>query len=127
VAGAAGRGLSGESDLGRLLAGMAPRLHDRAYAFRCGEAAGNAFALVHEDEGVTVVAEEEGGGWARISLTVHSSLAAVGLSAAISSALATAGISANIIAGYHHDHIFVPWDRRIDAMAVLDQLSGDRS
>lgn len=62
-------------------------------------------------------------GWARITLTVHSSLAAIGLTAAVSQALAAGGIPANIIAAFHHDHIFVPWDRRAEALAVLHRLA----
>jgi hypothetical protein len=41
----------------------------------------------------------------------------------LSKHLADAGISANVIAALHHDHIFVPWDRRDDALAVLRGLS----
>ena len=50
---------------------------------------------------------------------MQSALAAVGLTAAIATALAKVGISANVIAGYHHDHIFVPWSRRYEALAIL--------
>ena len=66
---------------------------------------------------------EKVGEWARISLTVHSDLAAVGLTAAIAAALTSRGISANVVAGFYHDHVFVPWDRRGDAMAALRELS----
>ncbi len=69
-----------------------------------------------------VAAEEP---WARISLTLHSDLAAVGLTAAFAAALAAAGISANVVAGFYHDHIFVPWERRGDAMEALHALSRD--
>jgi hypothetical protein len=58
-----------------------------------------------------------------ISLTIHSSLAAVGLTAAIASALAEQGISANVVAAYFHDHLFVPWEQRLQAMAVLSALA----
>jgi hypothetical protein len=105
---------------------MAPRLIDRPYAFRTLEPGevppGDAFALVREDEATTVVVQDDGGAWARISLTVHSSLEAVGLTAAFARALAEAGISANVIAGWHHDHILVPWARRHDALAALERM-----
>lgn len=89
------------------------------------------FATIAEAEGLTVIAplaEMQAAGitsdpWARISLTVHSDLAAVGLTAAIATALGAKGISCNVIAGYHHDHLFVQWDRRADAMAALKALS----
>jgi hypothetical protein len=54
---------------------------------------------------------------------VRSSLAAVGFLAAVTRALAGAGISANPVSGFHHDHLFVPWDRREEALAVLEALT----
>ena len=64
-----------------------------------------------------------GGGWARITLGVHSSLAAVGLTARVAESLTAHGISANMVAAFHHDHVFVPWDRRDEALIILDNLS----
>ncbi len=129
VAGEATEGLSGERDLAALLATMAPRLYDEPYAIgllRDGEAAPvDTFALIAEEEGRTVITGQPDGGWARISLTVHSDLSAVGLTAALSRALADAGISANVVAGWHHDHIFVPWACRHDALAALQRLTGE--
>ena len=81
------------------------------------------FALVREAEGVTGIRVKANGEWARISLGVHSSLDAVGLTAELSQVLARAGISANIVAALHHDHIFVPWDRREDALRALQSLA----
>jgi hypothetical protein len=82
---------------------------------------GDAFALIREAEGVTIV--RPGKGWARITLGIHSGLDAVGLTAAVSAALARRGISANIVAGLHHDHVFVPWQRRGEAMRILSELA----
>lgn len=59
-----------------------------------------------------------------ITLTVHSSLAAVGLTAAVSTALTAAGISCNVLAGFYHDHLLVPVERADDALAVLRGLAG---
>ncbi len=59
-----------------------------------------------------------------ITLRVHSALEAVGLTAAFSAALSREGISANVVAGYFHDHLFVPEDRRDDAMRVLSPAVG---
>jgi hypothetical protein len=64
-----------------------------------------------------------GRGWARITLGVHSSLAAIGLTARVAAALAERGIAANMVAAFHHDHVFVPWERRDEALAVLRGLS----
>ena len=84
---------------------------------------GDAFALIREEEGLTAIRAHPEGEWARISLEVHSSLDAVGLTAALSKSLAEAGVSANIVAALRHDHLFVPWDRREDAMGCLKALS----
>ena len=121
--------MAGINDLPALLRAMEPVLFPEPYGFtlQAGPVPG-AFALVAEQEGLTVVApialvpaQEP---WARISLTVHSDLAAVGLTAALARALAEKGISANVIAGLYHDHVFVPWDRREDALSALRSLSG---
>jgi hypothetical protein len=124
----------GERDLERLLRGMEPELHPAAYGFALwpgGALPFAPFATVAEVEGLTVVARQDdlaGAGlvsepWGRISLTIHSDLAAVGLTAAFSAALAREGISCNVIAGVHHDHLFVPWDRRDDALRALEALA----
>jgi hypothetical protein len=56
-------------------------------------------------------------------LQVHSDLEAIGLTAAFSAALTREGIIANVVAGYFHDHLFVPEDRRADAMRGLRNLA----
>jgi uncharacterized protein len=122
-------------DLAVLLRSMEPDLHSAPYGFGIVAEADwvpGAFAMIAEAEGMTVVATEavlaaaqiaHQPGWARISLKVHSDLQAVGLTAAVSAALTERGISANVIAGYHHDHFFVQWARRQDALAALTGLS----
>jgi len=62
-------------------------------------------------------------GW--ISLTVHSALEAVGLTAAVSAAFTKQGISCNVIAGLFHDHVLVPIARVDEAMAVIAKLAKD--
>ena len=59
----------------------------------------------------------------QITLTVHSSLDAVGLTAAVASKLASKGISANVIAAYYHDHIFVQQDKATAALLALEEFS----
>ncbi|MCY1127326.1 ACT domain-containing protein [Frigidibacter sp. RF13] len=129
-----------ETSLERLLSGMRPVLHAEEYGY--GQLAPDTplpaglvpFATVAEEEGLTIVAPvadlvrhdiRHEAGWARISLSVHSDLSAVGLTAAFASALAREGISANVVAGLFHDHLFLQWDRRDDAMAALVALSHD--
>jgi uncharacterized protein len=57
-----------------------------------------------------------------IELGVESDLAAVGLLAAVTTALAAAGISCNVVSAVRHDHLFVPADRGVEAVAVLERL-----
>ncbi len=132
-------GQRGERDLALLLQRLEPELVVGEFVF-CSAAAG-AFedyldlvplAMMAEPEGLTLVllrdiAQEAGFACdvvlRCITLTVHSSLEAVGLTAAVASALAQEGISANVVAGYFHDHIFVPAERADDALLVLQHLS----
>ena len=58
-----------------------------------------------------------------ITLSIHSSLEAVGFIAVISRTLAQAGIPCNAIAGYCHDHVFVPVDRAEEAMTLLNGIA----
>lgn len=60
-------------------------------------------------------------GW--ITLRVHSALDAVGLTAAVARELADAGLSCNVVAGFHHDHLFVEQARADEALAVLHRLA----
>ncbi len=118
-----------ETDLNVLLRTMEPVLFPEPYGFAVRDAVPPflPFAMVAEEEELTVVAPlallGAGEPWARISLTVQSDLAAVGLTAAFATALGREGISCNVIAGLHHDHLFVQWDRREDALAALRELS----
>lgn len=128
--------MSGETDLSRLLAGMAPVLAGRDWGYATVQGAPPAlegvFATVAEAEGLTLIAPYASlaaaglspeGPMARITLGVHSALAAVGLTAAVSGALARAGISANMIAGFYHDHVFLAADRADEALALLQGLT----
>jgi hypothetical protein len=89
------------------------------------------FAVIREDEGVTVVltradADQAGMAYdydaARITLQVGSALTDIGLTALFSRTLADAGISCNVIAGLAHDHLFVGWEQGEPARALLSEL-----
>ena len=89
-------------------------------------------AVMEESEGITVVATVQRArheGWpedfvaAWLTIDVHSSLEAVGLTAAFSRALGRAGIACNIIAAFHHDHILVPHDKSEAAVEVIEALA----
>ena len=117
--------MGGERDLSRLLAALDPRLFPERYSFATTDQPtlqDGDFAIIRETEGLMAIKPDPAGEWARISLGVHSSLDAVGLTAALSTRLAEAGISANIVAANYHDHIFVQWDRREEALAALRSL-----
>ena len=89
-------------------------------------------ASFQEKEGLTLVltqahADAAGlnyeGLFGCISLQVHSSLESVGLTAAVRAGkLAAHEISANVIvAGYYHDHVFVPQAHAAsEALATID-------
>lgn len=54
-----------------------------------------------------------------ITLNVHSALEAVGFIANIATDLARAGMGVNPVAGFFHDHLFIPEGREEDALSLL--------
>lgn len=129
--------MTGQRDLGALLAGMRPELVPGRWVFTTtppGRAAPDVEAVVtvREDEGLTrVVARADADRLAlpydvvlaQITLRVHSALEAVGLTAAVAGCLTEHGISANVVAGFFHDHLFVPEADAERALAALEQLA----
>lgn len=129
--------VAGESDLRKLLAGMNPELNEGRYVFATvddgvvppgvtpvvtvAEREGLTLVLPQQEADAAGVAYEYVAGW--ITLRVHSALEAVGLTAAVARELADAGLSCNVIAGFHHDHLFVPYERASQAVAVLKDLA----
>ena len=121
------------SGLPELLRTLQPVLHRGVYVFcvlpQVPDTGFDDFvAMFREAEGVTVIAEESKArrhGWrvlvraAWLTLSVHSDLEAVGLTAAVAAALANAGISCNVVAAGHHDHLFVPIE---SGQRALDEL-----
>ena len=116
-----------------MLQGMAPVLRPGAFVFRTVPDEGaalaawpRAVAMFREDEGISLVEPADPDAplaMAWITLTVHSALDGVGLTAGVSGALDAAGIACNMIAAHHHDHVFVPLDRAAEAVAVLVGLA----
>ena len=123
----------GETDLDLMLATLAVQRRPGVFAYIAVEVptAGliaAAHAMVKEGRLTTIVlpveaAERAGQAtavrFAWLTLTVRSSLDAVGLTAAVSAKLAAIGIPCNVLAGYHHDHLLVPVERVGDAINVL--------
>jgi len=127
---------TGETNLSTLLQTMKPALHAGNYVF-CSVAdtavvpADEIILLFKETEGITLIIKKETADAAGlaytfvaawITLTVHSSLEAVGLTAVFSTALSKEGISCNVVAAFYHDHIFVDKKDAEKAMAVLNTL-----
>lgn len=127
-------------DTAAMIAGMRPEIIPGRWVFctlaRSRELSGapsEALAGFQEAEGLSLVlpverAERHGfkaGGpvQACITLTVHSALDGVGLTAAVSGALAAEGIPCNMVAAFHHDHVFVPEAEAERALAALRDLS----
>jgi len=124
------------SDLAELLRTLRPVLNDGTYVFvslphEADSSALEPLATFREKEGLTVVVGEERARLAGlrvlfraawITLTVHSDLEAVGLTAAVADALTRANISCNMIAAGHHDHLFVPVESARAAIEVLTAL-----
>jgi len=129
--------MSGETDLEKLLQGMQPKLNEGEYVFCTVDSFQHATALnpvciFQEKEAVTVILPKQQADdtslpysviCAWITLTVHSSLEAVGLTAAVSKALTDTNISCNVVAAYYHDHIFVPTKDATRAMDALTKLT----
>jgi len=133
--------MGGERDLTKLLGSMRPQLQDGTMVFvtvpfAAGPPRGVEPVMVfREREGWTLILEEEAARKAglagtfrcrMITLDVHSSLEAVGFIAAIAARLAQAGMGVNPVAGFWHDHLFVPADRAEEAMEMLREFSSPR-
>lgn len=125
-----------EKDLHSLLKNMTPVKQAGVYVFVSVPddfqiPFNEIIASFREDEGLSLILSKEKADslgleyyfeacW--ISLTVHSSLEAVGLTAAISSELTKHNIPCNVVAGYHHDHLFVPVKHAGHTIEILNAL-----
>ncbi|MDY0095083.1 MAG: ACT domain-containing protein [Candidatus Vecturithrix sp.] len=130
--------MSGETDIEKLIKTMQPELSNEEYVFSTltmdlsSILEMDPWAIIQENEGTTVIIDVEKAEknhilsesiFKRITLKVHSSLNAVGLTAMVSVKLMELGISANVIAGYYHDHIFVQTEYAEKALIGLLELS----
>lgn len=131
--------MNGEKNLTRLLSSMSPVLIAGEFVFcsfkkaRYGDLSElEPIVSVRENEGLTLVIPrlkadehelEYDSVFKCITLNVHSSLDAVGLTATFSNQLTEHGISANVIAGYFHDHIFVQIEFADKAIAAINELT----
>ena len=123
----------GETDLAAMLATLSVQRRPGVFAYIAVQVPtpgliAAAHALVKEGRLTTIVLPVDAAAragqatdvqFAWLTLTVQSSLDAVGLTAVVSARLAAIGIPCNVLAGYHHDHLLVPVDRVDDAISVL--------
>jgi hypothetical protein len=129
--------MSGETDLSKMLRTLAPVRQPGSYVF-CTVASlhgldvRESIGQFREPEGITLILPQATAdrlqlpytyeaAW--LTLTVHSSLEAVGLTAAVAHALAAAQVSCNVVAAYYHDHIFVATRDADKALEVLRGLA----
>lgn len=132
--------MDGETDIDRLLATMSPELRQGVFVFVTlapgtpVPAGINPVMIFREREGTTLILLQQEAEAANldfafrsrmITLNVHSSLEAVGFIAAIATRLAAAGMGVNPVAGYFHDHLFIPAEHADDAMKVLREMAGN--
>lgn len=128
----------GETNLTTLLQSMSPQLMPEEYVFCCVQDNDinlqtlSPLATFRETEGLTLVitkTQAEANNipfesvFSGITLTVHSSLDAVGLTAAVATKLAEYDISANVVAAYYHDHIFVQKEKTELAIKALQEFN----
>ena len=130
--------MTGIKELQTLLANVDPVLDERSFVFCTFPDFNsndicrlNPIGMFQEKEGVTLIITKQKAidshidyesVYKLISLNVHSSLDAVGLTAAFSAKLAEKNISANVVAAYYHDHIFVPEEKAEQALMAICEL-----
>ncbi len=116
---------------------MTPKLNPGEYVFTSAKDLDNVLRAdtlfeFKEAEGITLIIDRKKADslglpysyvTAWITLTVHSSLEAVGFTAAFSAAMADENISCNVVAAYYHDHIFVPQKDAGKAVGILEALA----
>lgn len=130
--------MSGETELNTLLQSMQPILCQGEYVFCSINHQDNRYSQLNpvgifkEDEGITLILRREQADavtlsytavFSMITLSVHSSLEAVGFLAAITGKLAQHNISVNPVSAYYHDHLFVPVSSTKDVMKLLEEFS----
>ncbi|MHA1575748.1 MAG: ACT domain-containing protein [Candidatus Thorarchaeota archaeon] len=130
--------MTGIKNLAELLKSMKPVLQEKELVFctvaydKLPEETVDPLMLFKEYSGITLLLPKDDADrlsldyeslWARITLTVHSSLDAVGFLAKVTEVLFDAGISSNVVSAFYHDHVFVPKDKAKDELKVLKRLS----
>lgn len=123
-----------------MISAMAPVLAPGLYGFSAighhaaRELIGEALATFREPEGISLIIGAEraealglplSASMRMIQLTVRSSLEGVGLTAAVAGRLADDDIACNVVAGFHHDYLFVPEADAERALGLLLDLQAE--
>ncbi|MFW9957443.1 MAG: ACT domain-containing protein [Candidatus Odinarchaeota archaeon] len=134
--------MSGSKNLEFLLENLAPEIVSGEYVFVAvseeilKELSDIAILIFREKEAITVIVQKEIADahsllyedtWGLITLSVHSNLSAIGFLAEITQVLARARLSVNVVSAYHHDHLFVPYDRTSEAHSILLEAAHTKS
>ncbi|MFY9238280.1 MAG: ACT domain-containing protein [Roseovarius sp.] len=132
--------MSGGHDLIALLRGMDPVLDPQTYVFATMKGAiptGISPRMTFQEaEGTTLILTQVEAETARIAyefpcrmitLNIHSALGAVGFLARVSTRLATLNMGVNPVAGFYHDHLFIPEACAEQAMDALHQMAAEAS
>lgn len=129
--------MGGETDLKKLIGSLECKLNDKLFVFitlgskEIPESI-SPVMVFREEEGITLIATQDEAEACRleyefpcrmITLNIHSSLEAVGFMAKIATALAAHDMGVNPVAGFFHDHIFVPDGREKEAIDILEKLA----
>jgi hypothetical protein len=130
--------MPGEGNLETLLQNMKPEMQEGIFVF-CSipeheeiPAALRPLHIFREREGTTLIVRREEAEAAglpyqfasrMITLTVHSSLEAIGFLAAVTGRLAASGISVNAVSAFYHDHLFVPAHNADEALRHLQDMN----
>ncbi|HEY9778427.1 MAG TPA: ACT domain-containing protein [Planktothrix sp.] len=131
-----------EKNLAILLQKMRPQLHEEEFVFCSVQESVlssldiQPLCVFREAEGVTIIVDKSvadresllySGVWSQITCAVNSDLNAVGFLASMSKSLADAGISVNAVSACFHDHLFVPVERKDEALEILLSLAESNS
>lgn len=132
--------MSGEKNLEILLKTMKPKINLGEFVFceveNLEKINLNEIVMTfREEESITIITQKEIAdklnlkysfiaSW--ITLTIHSSLEAIGLTAVFSKALSENGISCNVVAAFYHDHIFVDKKDTEKTMEILNKFPNNK-
>lgn len=132
--------MAGEVDLDKLLVLLQPKLLPGEFVFCSIPPVPfseldrlSPLACYFEDEGMSMILRKATAVahdlphtdvFRCITLSVHSSLNAVGFTAAVANKLAAHNIPANVVAAFYHDHVYVPIDRAEEALRLLTEFQG---